>query len=328
MRRSSRLFPFLLLLALALRAVSAQPAPATLNIRSIQPIPLDGPTAENPAESLYALVEVSYPQAWAGHIRFQMAIDGHDAAFEPAGSSSAGPLASSSFRIYAGEPGSRTLTVTATVDGKSQRAEERFTASSAPLLRLLDHVDTELLYDDQPLRFVACRAIHPEIRVNGALVSPQTAALTGFDGVTLLTIPPGLDPDRNRIEFSAEDASGNRVVHSLTLYLALSGVLGKGDRFSVVYGGPRSKSGPVMRVRGDGAFLKNAGAPRTRIALRLAAAKNASGEAQRPWLHAEPVAAFPLVAHKEGLGLLEFVTSGHFAEAEKTEKRINLKVIP
>lgn len=328
MRRSSRFFLFYLLLALGLSAVRAQPAPATLNIRNIQAMPLDGPMAENPAESLYALVEVSYPQAWAGNIRFQMAIDGHDAPFEPADSSSAGPLASSSFRIYPGESGRRTLTVTATVDGKTQRAEEHFTVSAAPLLRLLDHVDTELLFEDQPLRFVACRAKNPEIRINGALVSPQTAPLAGFDGVTLLTIPPGLDPDRNRIEFSAEDAAGNRVVHNLTLYLALSGVLGKGDRFSVIYGGPRSKSGPVMRVRGDGAFLKNAGAPRTRIALRLAAAKNASSEAQRPWLHAEPVAAFPLVARKEGLGLLEFVTSGHFAEAEKTEKRINLKVIP
>ncbi|WP_420237858.1 hypothetical protein ACOBR2_20080 [Telmatobacter bradus] len=317
--RNLLLFGFLMLAA---GLLSAQPEQAALGIVRIQSIPFDGPTAENPAEALYSLVEVSSPQSWAGRENFRLTVDGQAAPFALV-SDSAG---SASFRLYAGEPGTKTLGVTATLDGKTLRAEKQFNVVAAPTLRLLDHVDTELLFEDQPLRFVAYYVKDPEIRVNGSLMEPQSAPLEGFEGVTILTIQPNLDPDRNRIEFSAEDATGNRVVHNVTLYLAQSGVLSKGDKFSVVYGEPRPKPGPFYRVHGDGEFLANAGSPRSRIALTVALDKNASG--QLPWIGSQTFLAFPFKAKKEGLGELQYAVKGHFSELEKTEKRVNLKVIP
>jgi hypothetical protein len=319
--RTLLLFGFLMLAA---GLLGAQPEQAALGIVRIQSIPLDGPTAENPAEALYSLVEVSSPQNWAGRESFRMTVDGQDAPFELV----SGSMGNVRFRLYAGEPGTKTLVVTVTLDGKTLRAERQFNVVAAPTLRLLDHVDTELLFEDQPLRFAAYHAKNPEIRVNGSLMEPQSAALEGFDGVTLLTIPPSLDPDRNRIEFSSEDAAGNRVVHNVTLYLAQSGVLSKGDKFSVVYGEPRPKPGPFYRVHGDGEFLTNAGSPRPRIALTVAPAKNASGLPQLPWIGSHTLLAFPFKAKNAGLGELQYAVKGHFSELEKTDKRVNLKVIP
>jgi hypothetical protein len=317
-------------LLLALLAIFCLPASfsgqepvKTLTITKIDPIPLDGPRHSEATESLYYLVDTAYPQDWQDEVEssntFKVMVDGHATPFEARGSGFGGGEANASFWVYLGAPGKKKIEVTLVRDGKTVRAEKETTVPLRPVLRLLGHYDGECLFENESLQFLAFSAKDLSVKVNGKDVRLDEKPVPGFEGISVLTIPPSLKPGNNSIAYSGADPAGKRFSHTVALFYAADNKVKVGDRFLVTYGGPASKSGPFYYVTADGNVLVAQGSVKWMTILK-----------QTPggWIGAGEVFGNQILANRAGAGTLALSVKSNFMLGEKLDKTVQIAVEP
>lgn len=318
-----RIAPVLLLLAAWwLPATMAGEEPAkTLTITTINRIPLDGPGKQEDAESLYYLVDTAYPQDWQDEVEksFKVRVDGQPATYQNSGGGFGGGTANAGFWVYLGRPGKKKVEVTLVKDGKTVSAEKEFTVPPEAALRMLGHYDGEAVFENETLKFLAYEVTDAAVTVNGNPVQAESQPLKGFDGVSIVSVPPSLKPGSNAIEYSGRDAQGKSILHKSSLYYAAENKAKAGDRFLFTYGGIASKSGPFYYVSPDGEVLVMAGGVEWKTILK---------QDEKGWIDAREVFGHPVLAKKAGSGGLALFVKSNFMLPEELDKKIAITVEP
>jgi len=332
LRRCSWLGGTLALAALAVAPAglrSAEPA-KTLVIDKIDPLPLSGHGEAATADGLYSLVDTHYPKAWMDKVdnSFKLTVDGRPTPWEAAGGGYSGDDANASFRVYLGEAGKKTVSVSFTLDGKTVTATKEDEVKGTPVLRLLDRIDGEGVFENVPLRFVLYEAKNLTVKINGKVVAAETKPIEAFAGISIATVAPALAPGTNKIEFSAIDAKGATVASSATLHYITNNTVKVGDKFSIVYGAMGSRSGPFYSIKSDGAALdlSHGSSWESRFVERKP--KQGEADSELPWIFPETMNAFPAIAAKAGKSTLTFFVKSNFMFPEKEDKKLEITVTP
>ncbi len=311
-----------LLAALWVPATMAGEEPAkTLTITTINRIPLNGPGKTEDAESLYYLVDTAYPQDWQDEVEksFKVSVDGQPATYQDSGGGFGGGTANAGFWVYLGRPGKKTIEVTLVKDGKTVSAEKEFTVPPEAALRMLGHYDAEAVFENEALKFLAYEVKDAAVTVNGNPVQAEPQPLKGFDGVSILTVPPCLKPGSNAIEYSGRDAQGKSISHKISLYYAAENKAKAGDRFMFTYGRIASKSGPFYYVNTDGEVLVQTGNVEWKTILK---------QDEKGWIGASEVFGHPILAKKAGAGGLALFVKSNFLLPQELDKKIQITVEP
>lgn len=322
---------------LALAALAATPAAAvgavpvkTLVIDKIDPLSLTGHDEAAPADGLYYSIDTRYPKAWMNKAQntFKLTVDGKPAPWEAAGGGFSGDDANAAFRIYLSEAGKKTVSVALILGGKTITATKEVEVKGAPVLRLLDWIDGEGVFENVPLRFVLYEVKNLAVKINGKDVAAETRPLEAFAGIYLATVAPSLVPGTNKIEFSAVDTKGAPVASSATLLYIANNTVKLGDKFSIVYGAMGSRSGPFYSIKSDGEALDLSHGSSWKS--RLVASQPGKDEASSklPWIFPETVNAFPAIAQKAGKSTLTFYVKSNFMYPEKEDKKLEITVAP
>jgi len=315
-------------LGMALAALMGWPGTAagqaptkTLVITEIRPIPLNGPGRAEEGGSIYYLVEATYPQDWQDEVEntFKVKVDGLPATYQDSGSGFGGGEADRSFWVYLGSPGKKTIEVTLVKDGKTIAAEKEFTVPAESVIRLLDHYDGEAVFENEALKFVDFGALDVSMKVNGVAVDVKTEPVKGFEGVSMVTVPPSLKPGMNTIEYASTNAEAKQTKQTIQLYYASGNKAKVGDHFLFTYGRMGSKSGPFYNVMTDGAVLVQTGQTEWKIALKMD---------EKGWVGGLEVFGHPIEAKKAGTGGLALFVKSNFMLPEELDKKIAFTVEP
>ena len=300
---------------------AAQEPPKTLVITEIVPIPVDGPMHLDDAGALYYRVEAAYPQGWQDAVEntFAVKVDGQPATYQATGAGFGGGAADEDFWVYLGGPGKKKVEVTLVKDGKVIGAKKEFTVAPVAVLRVLGHYDNECLLDNDALKLIAFGVQDAAVKVNGQPVETSRQGVKGFDGISLITIPPSLKAGENTVEYAGSDAQGKRVSGSLALYYAAGNKMKAGDSCLFTYGKVASKSGPFYYVATDGEALANTGGVKWETVLE---------QDEKGWVGAIEALGNPIRAKKPGKGVLTLSVKHNFLQPEELDKKVEIAVEP
>ncbi len=317
----------LALATLLAASASAQSAPSarTLVIDKIEAIPLDGPNANTESGVLYYRVDVRYPKAWMDKVEdsFSITVGGKPAPFEAVGGGFSDD-ANKSFRIYPGVSGRKLVQVSLVLDAKTVTATKELLLPGTPLVRLMDHVRSECLFENPPLTFLVFNATDPVVRVNAREVAAKAKPSQDFPGITLLTIPPSLEPGLNQIEITATGAAGRPVTEKSTLLFAANNTVKVGSKLNIVWGHMGSRSGPFFRLGHEGQVLAAVGSSE----MGGQSVLNSGDDGKTPhWILASGVNVYSFTAQTPGKGKLNFEQQSHWTRPFETEKTVEITVV-
>ena len=308
--------------------VFAQAPAKTLTITEVEPLVLDHLDAQNPT-ALYYLVETHYPKAWMDKVEssFQITVDGKPAAFDGIGGGFSDD-ANRSFRFYAGTAGKRLVQVSLTVEGKQVKASREFTVKAPPLVRLLDHVADECVFENAPLRFLVFDATNPVIKLNGKAIVAEAKPSVEFPGITILTVPPSLLPGINQVEIVATGSAGQPVTQKSTLLFAAENTVKVGSKLNVVWGYMGSRSGPFFQLGSDQQVLVPAGSKQLESRIEVESGKSNDAAPKFPWISAGGVNVYSFTAQKPGKGKLSYEEQSHWTLPSEVKKTVEITVVP
>ncbi len=300
--------------------LAAQEPPRTLAITGIEPIPLEGPDRPAGSLALYYRVDIAFPQPWQeAEKSFQVHVNGVPAPFAQFGSSYAGGAAGADFWVYLGKPGKKKIEVSMVENGKTVHAAREVTIAPEPAMRLLGHYSGECLLENEALRFFAYLVKNAVVRLNGKEAPADLQPISGFEGLSIVTVPAGLAPGKNLIEYLGVDLEGRHFQHTLVLYYLAGNKVKVGDRFQFTWGHPGSRSGPYFRITADGdSLVLGEKGEDVRILDRD----------PKGWVSSSVVYSHQITAKKPGSAQLNLFETPRYLLPERLEKSIQITVEP
>lgn len=307
------------------RFASAQSPAPTLVISKVEPLPLEGSDVPKP-HSLYDLVEVHFSKAWmeVPDSAFKVTLDSQPATVEWIGNGFADD-AERDFYLYPGTAGRKQLQVSLTVDGKTLTARKELTVTAAPLIRLLNHVPYEGVFENPTLTFMVFEAKNPVVTVNDKQVAAEAKPSDNFPGIALLTLTPSLRPGTNRIEVAAEGPGGERVLHTSTLFFAANNTVKVGDKFNLVWGHMGSRSGPFFHLESTQKPLAITSGPTRTPMLSLDAPRNGTPGG---WILPDQIFTYAIAAELAGKSELRFEEQGNWMIPSRVAKTVPVTIVP
>jgi hypothetical protein len=266
-----------------------------------------------PRDGVYLQVSLEFPKGWENP-NFQVRVDGRDVNAKAFSGGFSEDRATASFLFFSGKPGTRKISVVATVDGKSIEASRSFDWPGRPFAALLGYTTDRLLVrDKKTLGLVTANVEAVSIKINGGPVSPE---VVGREAI-LSSIHPEWKPGLNTLTIEGRASDGTPVTRKF-LFVYLADGMRQGETAMLDYGMGGTRSGPFFSVSVEGDV----------IALGKAATIDSYTLDAEGWIGHERRLVRELKAVKVGQAKILIVEKPHFLQEKRLKEEIPIEVLP
>lgn len=262
---------------------------------------------------VYAEVSLEFPKSWE-EPNFQVLVDGSEANARNWSGGFSEDRQMASLLFFPGKPGTKRVTVNATVGGKIVSAAASLNWPGRAFIALLGYGgERTLVTAPEPIKIVTANVSNSVIRVNGQTAKPDIAGRQAF----LLSFTPAWLPGLNTITVDGKGADGSPVAKAYTFVYSTAG-LKEGETALLRYGVEGSKSGPFYSAEVEGDAVV-AGSGQSVRAYTL------DGDG---WLGGEALLVKELKAKKPGTAKIRIFEKPHFLQPKALKEEIAITILP